>query len=230
MGLHSPCMQTAIDLLVSELRSTHGSDAVECWYRSYLEKMPCPRSRFADVLSIVMPGTGSSDVLRSITMLFEGAQEAVDAMSLGTADHSYEQAMEIISAITVYSSVFPIIERHVEDKALGQRIADIYSDASMHLNAPRDGTCEALEGRRRFFFDFHLPVQVGLACVGRSLATMEKEEDFVRMYLAMRGGQREDKEAMQAFYEDVSCGVPEVQRALRLLFEKAYLEPEERRN
>ncbi|AFN83204.1 hypothetical protein EROM_061120 [Encephalitozoon romaleae SJ-2008] len=215
-------MQKAIELVTSEIRSTHDSEAIERWYLSYLERKACPESMFGDVLSITMPDIESSDILKSTAMLFEASQKATDEMSLRSISHSYENSMEIISIFTIYNSIFPIIERHIKDKILGSKVVDVYNDASMHLNGPREGTQEILEGRRRFFFDFYIPVKIYLVCTGKSHEIKDKEKKFVMMYLAKKRGDGWCEAHTNQFYEEMSNGEEKVRKALEFLFSKAY--------
>lgn len=215
-------MQKAIELVTSELRSTHDSEAVERWYLSYLERKACPESMFGDVLSITVPGIESPDILKSTAILFEVSQKAADEMSLKSVSHSYEDSMEIISIFTIYNSIFPIIERQIKDKILGSKVVDVYNDASMHLNGPREGTQEILEGRRRFFFDFYIPVKIYLMCKGKNHKMKDKEKKFVMMYLAKKRGDGWSEVYARQFYEEMSDGEEKVHKALEFLFSKAY--------
>ncbi|KAG5860110.1 hypothetical protein KMI_03g05610 [Encephalitozoon hellem] len=215
-------MQKAIELVTTELRSTHDSEAIERWYISYLKEKEHPKSMFRDVLSITMPDIESSDVLESTAMLFEMSQKAADEMSLKDVDHSYEYSMEVISIFTVYNLIFPIIEKHVKDKTLGSRILGIYNDASMHMNRPRKGSLAVLEGRRRFFFDLYIPVMIYFICTGRNCDMKDKEEEFVRMYLMKRKGSERNGACIDQFCKKMSCGEEKVHEALEFLFCKAY--------
>ncbi|KMV66011.1 hypothetical protein M970_061110 [Encephalitozoon cuniculi EcunIII-L] len=221
-------MQKAKDLFMEEVRSVHDSDIVKRWYSSYLEGKACSKSRFKDVLSIIMPSVEDMEILESTAVLFEISQEVADGMSLKDTEHSYENSMEIISIFALYSSIFSIIQRYIRDKDLGSRIADLYSDVSMRLNVPGDGTWGDLEGRRRFFFDFYLPVKIYSAFARKDWEMRGREEEFARMYSSRRRGRDWDGTRMDRFYEEMSCGDGKVCKALRFLFDEAYGDDEQR--
>ncbi|ADM11717.1 uncharacterized protein Eint_061100 [Encephalitozoon intestinalis ATCC 50506] len=215
-------MERAIELVMEELGSTHDSECIRNWYFSYLQRKESPKSKFKDVLSIIKADIEDIKVLESTVMLFEISQETADEISLKDVAHSYENSMEIISILSLYNSIFPIIQRCIRNESVGSRVSDLYNEVSMHLNGPREGSREVLEGRRRFFFDFYIPVEIYFMSVGKNYEMKEKEKKFVEMYLTKKKLDKKGLAYGDKFYEEMSCGDEKVSKALKFLFEEVY--------
>lgn len=192
-----------------------------------------PRNKLRDVLDLLGVKIDCTETLVNATSLLEVSQEVSDSKSIQAFDNSYETAMEVISLFTIYSSIFPIIETHISDASLRKKLMALYNDVTFRLNAPReDEASDVLEGRRRFFFDFYLPLQISSICNEKSI-NIDEEVDFVRMYLIRKGrdesvacvtldGKYGTQDTFNLLYGRMSVKDEDVGVVLNFLFNEVY--------
>jgi hypothetical protein len=183
-------MEETADLFFEQLKKFHDAKDVRDWYAKYFAENAFPRCEFRSVLGLLGSDPEEKDLLVFVTDIFHMSQEKTDDLSLQEVKASYERSMDIISAFTLYSSIYPMMHEHVRDRDLRKELAELYNDVSFHLNAPRaEEGPEVLEARRRFYFDLYLPLQVHFIFSKDEFRISNGlEEDFIRLYLIKSGG------------------------------------------
>jgi hypothetical protein len=186
-----PYMGGTSDLFLEQLEKYHDAEDVRDWYISYFAANKFPRCELESVLDVLGAEIEEKEILVSVTDMFNMSQERTDELALQEVAASYQRSMEVISTFTLYSSIYPILHSRIRDTGFRNALVELYNDVSFRMNAPRsEEGAEVLEARRRFYFDFYLPLQMHFISRKENFSiSSDFETDFVELYLIRLSGE-----------------------------------------